>query len=87
MHDPLSLKLQSPEEASAMLNRVVMAFIQGYSEALIEDKDQPLHFAIAELIGHCGGELLALDYDHPEIKAHQAAHRFFQASRVMGVEQ
>ena len=70
-----------------MLNRAVMAFIEGYSEALLNGLDQPLHAAVAELLGHCGGELLAMDANHPEIKAHQAAYRFFEASRTLEVEQ
>jgi surfactin synthase thioesterase subunit len=87
MHDPKVLLLQCPDEGRALLNRAVLAFIEGYSEALINGVDQPLHAAIAELLGHCGGEMLALDVSHPHIEAHQAAHRFFAACSTMEVEQ
>jgi hypothetical protein len=69
-------------EPNPMVRRCVMAFLEGYSEACLDGNDQPLHAAIAELLQHCSGELLAMDANRPEIRAHQAARMFFDAGNV-----
>ena len=63
-----------------------MAFLEGYSDAVAAGHDQPLHAAIGEVLQHCGGELLAMDADHPDIPAHQAARVFFHAGQASEVD-
>jgi hypothetical protein len=63
-----------------------MAFLEGYSEAVHHGHDQPLHLAISEVLQHCGGELIVMDRDYPDIKAHQAARVFLDAGQAMQKE-
>jgi hypothetical protein len=63
-----------------------MAFLEGYSEAVNCGHDQPLHLAISEVLQHCGGELIVMDRDCPDIKAHQAARVFLDAGQAMQKE-
>jgi hypothetical protein len=42
--------------------------------------------AISEVLQHCGGELMAMDAEQPDIKAHQAARVFFDAGQAMQKE-
>lgn len=65
----------------SMLTRAVEAFQEGYSEALLAGVDRPLHQAMAVLLEHIGAELVVLDADHPNIKAHEAAHFLVDAAR------
>jgi hypothetical protein len=69
-----------------LVRRAVMAFLEGYSEAVNCGHDQPLHMAISEVLQHCGGELIVMDRDCPDIKAHQAARIFLDAGQAMQKE-
>jgi hypothetical protein len=69
-----------------LCERTTEAFREAYSEALLNGLPNPMHVAMGEVLAHVGGELLAMDAHHPEIKAHQAAYRFLEASRTLEVE-
>jgi hypothetical protein len=75
-----------PPAPHPLVRRAVMAFLEGYSEAVNYGHDQPLHLAISEVLQHCGGELMAMDAERPDIKAHQAARVFFDAGQAMQKE-
>jgi hypothetical protein len=66
--------------------RTTEAFVEAYSEALLLGRPRPLHTAIGEVLTHIGGELLVMDTQRPGIRAHQAAHHLFDATRTLEVD-
>ena len=66
---------------TTILDRSVEAFQEVFSEALHANPDNALRMAVAGLLIHVGGELLALDANQPDIKAHQVADRLLRSAQ------